>query len=69
MSWINKDTLDRFWDLGDLLTTNLITSPIRLMICRDTKRNEIDWEIEGLKELPDPPQPLDDTLAFLIVKK
>jgi len=42
MSWINKDTFDCFWDLGDLLTTDLITSPIRQMISRDAERAGID---------------------------
>ena len=42
MSWIDKDALDHFWDLGDLLTTDLITSPIRRMMNRDAEQAGID---------------------------
>ena len=44
MSWIDKDALDRFWDLGDFLTSDLISSPIRQMISRDAERAGIDLQ-------------------------
>ena len=42
MSWINEDTYGGFWDLGDFLTTDLVTLPIRRMINRDAERHGIN---------------------------
>jgi hypothetical protein len=42
MSWINEDTYSGFWDLGEYLGTDLLTSPIRRMIRRDAERHGID---------------------------
>jgi hypothetical protein len=41
-------------------TQDLVTEEIWAEIC-----DEIDYEIEGLTELPDPPESLDDTLALM----
>lgn len=42
MSWMNEHTYDRFWNLGDFLSSDLLTSPIRRMIHRDAERAGID---------------------------